>query len=276
MSYGITVNGDNNRLLFSTNVNGMFFQGKAALHQSYSNTTTDYFTNFFTGETLFNYPGIAFYEFRITLPQNVTSILPFIYNPVAKRAAFLGILKISNTVWQIFVYACTNPNTAGSISPTINIPQIYVFSDFISEATNVGSGINAINSSGKVTFSSNSKPLIFNALYNANVSYSNLTPITNSISYIGNGPVQQNITYYNSILPTSGITKPAIFFTGNQTVRGRISGVTYIYESTARFLPVTSQLAVEWAYLDAGFSDESEQSTSPPFTAMVIDAAQYD
>jgi hypothetical protein len=280
MTYGMVVNGENNRLLFSTNVNSMFFQGKATLHQIYSSVTIDYMTNTFTGATLFNYPEAAIYEFRITLPAGVSSILPFIYNSIGKRVAFLSIFKLTTTEWQMFVYACTNPNTTGSISPSINVPTIYVFSDFMTGQSNTGYGINTFDSNGKISFSTNAKPLIFKSLYNGNVRFSDLTVIVNDgITYVGNGPIQQNISLYNSVLPASSISKPAIFFAGNQTGRrSDANGVVYIYEATARFVPSTSQLAVEWAYIGSSFSLQpvNQQSTSPPFTAMVIDAAQYD
>jgi hypothetical protein len=287
MSYGMTVNGDDNRLLFSTNVNGMFFQGKATLFRIYPDpdtgtlVTTDYTTNQFTGEIIFSNPQAIIYEYRMTLPSSVTSIMPFIYNPVGKRVAILTIFKLSSTSWQIFTYACTNPNTTGYISSSTNVPEIYVFSDFLSSPSNVGYGINTFNSNGEVTFSTNSKPLIFNALYNANVRYSDLTYNATSVAWIGNGPGSGfHISYHDSLLPASSISKPAVFFAGNQTARGRNpnTGTVFVYEATARFLPSTRQLAIEWAQVARTFSlsNVNEQSTSPQFTAMVIDAAQYD
>jgi hypothetical protein len=282
MAYGMNVNGDNNRLLFSTNVNGLFFQGKATLHQIFTTQTTDYVFSPGMGRILFDWCRAAIYEFRITLPSTVTSIMPFIHNTVGKRVAFLSIYKENSTVWSIILYACTNPNTTGAISSAVNVPQVYVFSDFLAGTTNTGHGINTINESGKVTFSTNAKPLIFNALYNANIRFSNLV-INQSFpfSWVGNGPAfTQNISYHNSLLPVAGISKPAIFFSGNQTARRNnpTFGDVFIGEATARFLPVTGQLAIEWAEIATSFSlsNINQQSTSPPFTAMVIDAAQYD
>lgn len=288
MSYGMTVNGDNNRLLFSTNVNGMFFQGKANLHTVFPDSdsgqliTVDYSTQPFTNRTYFDIPNATTYEFRITLSSSVTSIMPFVHNTVGKRVAFLTVYKLNSTDWQIYVYACTNPNTTGNFSSTTNIPQVYVFSDFISGSTNTGYGVNTFNETGKATFSSNAKPLIFKALYNGNVRFSNLSLNQDfPFSWIGNGPAyNQNISFYNSVLPTSSISKPAIFFSGNQTTRRRNdnTGTVFVFEATARFLASTSQLAVEWARVFTTFSlgGVNQQSTSPSFTALVIDAAQYD
>lgn len=288
MSYGMTVNGDNNRLLFSTSVNGMFFQGKATLQTVFPDSesgqliTVDYSTQPNTGRTYFNVPNATTYEFRITLPSTVTSIMPFIYNSVNKRVAFLTIYRLSSTVWQIYVYACTNPNTTGNFPSTVNIPQVYVFSDFIGSNVNTGYGVNTFRENGKVTFSTNAKPLIFKALYSGNVSFSNLTINQDfPFSWIGNGSgYSQNITSYNSVLPSSSISKPAIFFSGNQTTRRRnpATGSVWVFEATARFLSGTNQLAVEWARVFTTFSlsNINEQSTTPPFTALIIDAAQYD
>jgi hypothetical protein len=281
MTFGLTVNGDGNSLLFSTATDNLFFQGKATLAQIYDPNTIDYvfYDNIWL---LFNWPDANFYRFTINLPASTTSILPFIYNSIGKRVGIASVSKVSSTTWDILVLACTNPNVSQpAISSSTYVPTIYVFSSYIDAAINTGNGINVFNESGQPIFTTNERPLILKALYSGNVPYSNLTAIREfggNLSYVGNGPDRNSkyISYFSPLSISGSISKPAIFYSYGQTCT---LGIT-IWECTAAFNSSTSQLAVEWAQVgqrsifDPPFP--TRQSTVSPFFAFIIDASLYD
>lgn len=274
MSNGIVVNGDGNSLLFSTETNGLFFQGKATFYKVYQSLTIDY-----AAGSVYNWPQARFYEYRITLPASIPTILPFIYNPIAKRVAIINVRKLDSTTWEILTIACTNPNESlPAISSTTYIPTIYVFSNYIDAAVNVNYGINVFGPLGNATFTTNERPLIIKTYYSGQVPYSNLTTVA---SYNGrNGPLNiKYITWFNAVSPVPSLSKPAIYYSSNQTCRINSTGFIEIFDSTARFDPTNNQLGIEWAgtgsyYDSSGVS--TLQSTTTPFFAFIIDAAQYD
>lgn len=284
MSNGIVVNGDGNSLVFSTDSDNLFFQGKATYTANYSQRPIDYedFQGFWG--VLYNVPCCVFYEYIIDLPSSVNSILPFIYNPVGKRVSIVSLIKTSSVRWTIMIIATTNPNvSAPENSPTEYIPTVYVFSDHIDAAVNTGYGINVFNSSGTPTFTTNEKPLLIKSLYTGNVPYSNLSIIDDdrgSLRYYGNSPNRfvKSITWFSPLGTPTSITKPAIYYSCNQTCVGVLSPEKYIYESAAAFNPANSQLGIEWALVGYTFfgSLSPSQSTTSEFSAFIIDASQYD
>lgn len=279
MSNGIVVNGDGNSLLFSTETKGLFFEGKASFYQVYSSETADYQYNNDIG-IIYSLPKIIFYEYRITLPSSVQTILPFIYNPVGKRVAIVNTRKLDSTTWEILTVACTNPNEGlPVISSTTYIPSIYVFSDTIDAAANVGNGINVFGASGNVVFTTNERPLIIKGYYSGQVPYSALVT---SGAYDGrNGPDRtlKTITWFNPASSLPAISKPALYYSSNQTCRINSTGFIDVFDSTAVLEGGgTGRLGIEWANSARFYSpgDPTQQSTVTPFFALLIDGAQYD
>lgn len=281
MTFGLVANGDNNNLLFSTDTDNLFFQGKATIYQIYDSLTIDYAAVDGYG-VFYNRPSSVFYEYRITMPSSVESISAFVYNPVQKRTSVASIVKLDSTTWEIIVVACTNPNNSQpAISSSTYIPTIYVFSSYIDAVVNTGNGINVFDALGNVVFTTNERPLLIKAAYSGNIQYSNILRLqTESFTYVGNGPSQSNktISWFNPLNTVSSITKPAVFFSCNQTAARRSIITVNVYEATARFDPSNNQLGIEWASPGQYFSqqDINQQSTVTPFFAFVIDGAQYD
>lgn len=283
MSQGIIVNGDDNSLLFSTDTDNLFFQGKATYISSYSDRYVDYVTFSSSFGILYNLPFLVFYEYTINMPESVTTILPFVHNSVGKRVSIVSIAKNTTTQWAILIVATTNPAVSvPNNSPTAFIPTVYVFASYIDAAVNTGNGVNVFDSSGQVKFTTNERPLIIKAFYEGDNPPSNLTNIREAggnLFYVGNSSNRyaKTITWFSSSNTVPAIAKPAIFYSCSQTCVGRVTD-RYIYESTAVFSPSTSQLGLEWACVDISLfsSRPAVQSTANRFFAFIVDGAQYD
>lgn len=282
MTFGLVANGDNNSLLFSTDTDNLFFQGKATLLTSYTSQSIDYWNAESFG-VLYNWPNANFYKFTITLPAETQSIIPFVYNSLGKRVSIVSSIKQNSTDWEILVVACTNPNDSlPRVSSTLYVPTIYVFSNYIDSSIYAGNGINVFDANGRPIFTTNEKPLLIKAAYAGNIPYSNLTSINEAggnLRYIGNGPNRflKYKTFFDPISSVSSISKPSIFYSCNQTTVGTVNTERYIYESTASFSQSDSKLAIEWSFVGSTFGSlPTSQSTVTPFFALVIDGAQYD
>lgn len=281
MSNGIIVNGDDNSLLFSTNVDTLFFQGKATLASIYKPQTIDYVQSAYSG-VVYGWPDAVFYEYNIELPSSVTSIMPFVYNSIQKRIGISNVRKTSSTNWNIFVFACTNPNNSQpAISSSIYPPEIYVFSNYVDAPVNTGTGINTFDATGKVTFTTNERPLLIKASYTGNVPYSNLQIVfLYSTVYCVNGPWNtKNITSFSPMKTVGAISKPAIFFGCTQSCRYKDGTTIHVWECSADYDASTTNLNLEWAKLGVYYDDTGTstiQSSTSTFFSIVIDAADYD
>lgn len=277
MSSGIVVNGDGNSLLFSTDTDNLSYQGKATFYQVYQSSCIDY-TLFSPSTVLYNWPNAFFYEYRITLPAQVTSIMPFIYNQINKRVALINIRKLDSTTWEILAIACTNPNVSQPTIPTTqNIPTIYVFANYIDASTTSGNGISVYDGTGKAVFTTNERHLLLRATYSGTTPFSNLQAST------GNGPDfnQKYITSFAPMSTVGTISKPAIFFASTQTTRRQQSGNPFarIWELTAAYDFSTKNLLLEWANIGQFFSSppvSTQQSTDVSFFCLIADGANYD
>lgn len=278
MSNGIVVNGDGNSLLFSTETDNLSYQGKASFFRVYQPDCIDY-TLFAPSTVLYNWPAAFFYEYRITLPAQVTSIMPFIYNQINKRVALINIRKLDSTTWEILAIACTNPNVSQPTIPTTqNIPTIYVFANYIDVSTTSGNGISVYDSTGKAVFTTNERHLLLRATYAGTTPFSNLQ--TNATA---NGPDfnQKYITSFAPLSPVGTISKPAIFFASTQTTRLQPRSTIFarIWELTAAYDFATKNLLLEWANIGQFFSDppvSAQQSTNVSFFCLIADGANYD
>ena len=282
MTYGFTVNGEGNNLVFSTDTDNFFYQGKASYYNSFPSTNGgfDYLSNTSTANLL-NSPWGKLYEFRITLPSQVTNILPFIYNPFGKRVAVVSTVKLDSTTWQIYLVSCIVSVSGydANANPVTNQPTVYIFANYIDVNVNTGYGINVFSDTSKVLFTTNEKPLLIKALYNGNVRYSDAANrVYSGVSSPTVGPDRsiKYISYINPVNTVGDITKAAIFYSSPQSARaGDI--VENVYESTAVYSNTTKQLGIEWAIIgSAGIQLPDIQSTVTPFTAMVIDGSEYD
>lgn len=277
MTYGIVVNGDNNNLLFSTDTKNMFFRGKASFHQAFDALTIDYSGN--GSQPFFNFPGATLYEYRFTAPASVVNIIPFVHNSLGKRCAIVSTIKLNSVTWQLFVLSSGNPNvTFPAVSSTLHPPEIYVFSDYIDANPKIGYGASVFNSSGITIFTTNERPLLIKGLYAGTTPLSNLQSIkVGSTTFRVNGPSisTKTITFFNPINTVSNINKTAILYSSNQTAI--IGGITRVWECSAVYDNNTKQLGLEWCNIgNSGQQNRTVQSTGTPFTALVIDASQYD
>lgn len=283
MSQGIIVNGDGNKLLFSTETDNLSFQGKAT-YVAHSGLNVDYRTYSATVGVVFNWPTANLYAYDIALAAQIDTILPFVYNPIGKRVGILTTYKLDSTTWRIVILACTNPSDTGPANdPLTYLPTVYVFANHISANVHTGYGINVFNQNSKPVFSTNSRPLLIRRMYSGGMPYSNLTVINENFFdpfYIGNSDNRflKSRFGFAPFEVNSAIAKPAICFCGTQTAVGS-AFFLYLYFATAYFVPASNNLVLEWAY--GGASDNPavpiQQSTPGlPFFAQVIDAAQYD
>lgn len=281
MTHGIIVNGDDNSLLFSTEVDNMFFQGKATLASIYESQTIDYVQSASSG-VIYGWPSAVFYEYNITLPSSVTSIMPFVYNSIQKRIGIVNVRKTSSTNWNILVFACTNPNNSQpAISSSTYTPVIYVFSNYVDAPVNIGTGINTFDSTGKVTFTTNERPLLIKGSYTGNVPYSNLqTVILSGTVFCVNGTWNtKNFTSFSPLKTVGSISKPAIFYGCTQSCRYNDGGFIYVWECSADYDSATTNMNLEWAQLGRYYDPSGVstiQSSTSTFFSIVIDAADYD
>jgi len=67
-------------------------------------------------------------------------------------------------------------------------------------------------------------------------------------------------------------------FSSNQTTRYTDNSFSRVFEATARFDPSNAQLGIEWAWVGTAYNPSNivQQSTVTPFSAFIIDGAQYD
>lgn len=279
MTFGVTVNGDENRLLFSTDTSNLTYQGKASIYTIYNSQTYDYPSTYDTGQTIYGMPGAVFYEYRITLNSSITSIMPFIYNSVNKRVSIISNRKLDSSTWEILTIACTNPNTTGVISSSTYIPEVYVFASYMNTAVNTGNGINVFDASGNPVFTTNSKPLLIKAVYNGSVPYSNIKRIPGQWNYIDvNGALfSKTITEISPTITPVSISKPAILFSSNQSVAYNAAGIASVWELSAVYSSSTKNLGLEWTNVGSIYSGPStQQSSAANFFSLIIDGAQYD